>query len=522
MIKKLSIIMLIIIISFSPIAFANDGGPYTAGSEKLEVILKPKTNTLEIGEKFTVQMILKNNDIYPILLDDISYMLEGMYIGLDVEDIPSSEIFINPGTSAYYDVSFTVDETINWYVKDGKYFVDVNPTIYYEAAIEDPPADFVFDRDCGRSDYYWYFFNKEITPIPIEITNLNDGSSMAALQVQKAAEDVYFYYDDTESHSYDGEYRAYIRQEITIENIGTDDIDEIYVPSGKWNVIPDDTFTVAKNEEITQIVYNYYYIKPENIPGVLKANYSAIIKQDGKYYGIIKEEELTTHILQAPQIKFDFNQIEESEGKGSCTVIMENISGSAYDNLIYYTDTYTEITNIDDAYYEKYVMSPKDKLIIPIYFEADSSGSRLQIGYLINEYVYLWRVYFEYQDGTISNVEISPYACDYHISGFFDDICPRSTKSPEAAAVAETAAKETPAPVEKQYEAAQESISDVPGTFSPKPMPADTAQDAEIVKTSERPNIPIGIYAAFAAAAAAVCVMIYLMIRKSKEKHSTD
>ncbi len=519
MIKKLSIILFIIVLIFSPTTFANDGGAYTAGAEKLEVIIKPKTNTLEIGEKFTVQMILKNNDIYPILLDHISYMLDGMYIGIDGEDIPSSDIFINPGTSAYYDVSFIVDETINWYVKDGKYYVDVNPLIYYEAVIQDPPADFIFDRDCAMSDYYWEFYNKDITPIPIEITNLNDGSDMAEIEIPEAIETIYFYYsEESDDNAYDGEYTAELSQAIIVKNTSNEDIPEIYVPSGRWKKTSDDTFTLGKSEKIVQIVTKGFFLKPENIPDELKVYYRAIIKKSGKYYGVIKEVEIKAHFWEPPQIKFDFYQIDDNGDTGICMMVMENISGAQYENFVYYEDIQEIMTNIDDVYIEKYIMKSGDKMVIPLYFNVSEQHQSFNIGFLADNIVYLWSVSFYYSNGEITDISIFPSLREYPISMYINDLPSALTKSPSTTPAPETAMPKTPAPTAIATANVQENTPEVPCAFSPTPVTDGT----EIVKTNERPNIPAWIYTAFIAAGAAVCIMIYLMIKKNKDKQSTD
>lgn len=499
MIKKIITIFLILIILTSGIAFANDGGPVVAGDEKLSVTVKVKESAAEIGGQITLQLSMQNNDKYPISFHQIRRVFENCYEYID-EEIPMFTNRIMPGSIAYYDVTVTVPENIQWYIENGKYYANIKLLTMYSA------HDDYYDIEEHESGYtYEDHYNIDTETIPIEITNIEDGSHLVNISINEELSDYYIHksYDDIWYEENDYGLCGLIRKTITVENVSGEYIDMMYIPSNNryrraYNS-EEEIFSMAAGSRVVQNVKNIHIIPDDaEVPDTLPLLYQATFLLNGQYYGSQILHEMHAVLPEAPEVNVTFKDFEVDDRDGECTITITNPTDKSYENFVFQVNFYDKnnklipYTTLDEEYYSgDSTLEPNETIEFPYsYYAGYGSLGKARYGYIYNNNVYTWAVHTDSHKET-GIVEAIGYGTNPELEVIYSE--PTATPG-------YWEPKITPAP-----------------TPTAKPTPLVTGQNIIVEKTGERAAIPLWAYYALIAALAAAAIIIIYKVKLNKE-----
>jgi len=244
MIKKTILIVLLLLVVFTPYTLANDGGS-RPDDQRLTFNFILKSNEVKIGETFEFTMKITNNTSREAELISFWQIFKKSH---DTQNADIKEIIIDPFKTISLDISYKVPENINWYEINGEYFVDFHPEIFYWAKeiLDGESTDFDW---YDIEDDYWDYYQMSKQNIQLKITNLEDGSDFARISVLDDKGIIGF--NDSayhESASWNGELLAKHVSYLKIENLSSNALYKISVfETDYYDRLENETLQVGEN-----------------------------------------------------------------------------------------------------------------------------------------------------------------------------------------------------------------------------------------------------------------------------------
>ena len=200
MIKKIITFAALFFLCAAP-AMANDGGGlYYDNTNKVTFSVKTISENVQIGEYYMFTLIATNNTGYNARIFKFEGIFEDEYsMFLEDEDIffPESDI-VPPYSTVEMDFSYKVPENIHWYMKDNKYYVNLDPEIIYFAT--DLPEEIESNEEIAQDwpTNGYDVINNCVNTIPLEITNIFGASEIAEIESSFGEKAYYTYYESSD------------------------------------------------------------------------------------------------------------------------------------------------------------------------------------------------------------------------------------------------------------------------------------------------------------------------------------
>lgn len=265
--KKILVILLIIIIMVHPIAFADDG---TMVDDKLQLTynIYPVSNEGTIGEYFEYTISFKNNSSKTITLDRVNSSFG---------DIPSEQVEqceIKGGNKLRLKVRQQIPYEVRWHREGSEFYA--NLYLWLSFSIKDYYAD--YDQPAEFVDYQY-------EPIPIKLTNIQDGAELVDMNIDEKENTFvyeYIFSGKTSSGKSNTYTSSFLGNFVSCKNISNKILDDFYFHSSH-----SENKTIKPNQKLKYTQYAYNHVRTdEKLPTTQKANYNVTFTVDGKYYGV--------------------------------------------------------------------------------------------------------------------------------------------------------------------------------------------------------------------------------------------
>ncbi len=479
-----ALILLVLMTGLMPVGVAADSAIFYDVDNDVTYSIELHSKTAEIGGEVSYTATIRNNSKYNV---NIEYIVDSFDNYFESED--DNGYALSPGKTMRMDITGTIPEESNWYMRDGKAYMDVKLDLAFQT-----------DREPLKEEGAWAeLINQH--PETVEITNIKDGSGLIDLKI---------YGDDAERAFLDCGYNlnwhlnssktniyGYTILPISITNISNQNLDEVLVyPCLFGDRVQQ--IALSPNDGAFFMVNNYMTIEPnQSRPETSEAIAKVLIKKDGEYYGV-QETTVCRNIFidQEPESEIAVKRLPEAQqtteaGMDSYSITFKNVSRHPIQNLYidllgpgYYWSTEGSFENTDTIYLfeindevtRNFTAPDQGKFEVHIgsvvFGEKIPSISYLydvdtQTGEVGNGYPYM---YFEYD---------SEYerAAHYIVDQIGGDLPTRLT-----ALLEKTNAEPTAMPTPTVL---------VENEVTPEPVPTPTAQ---VVYITEKPAIPSWVW----------------------------
>lgn len=446
MIKKCVILILMVLITMIPAAYAEDGGePLYSDGAYVDFAIDIKTEDIYFEEAFIFELTVSNLSDYKIEINDIidiglttdffSYANKdwnGEYIVLDAHETVTAEI---TGKAQDYN---------DWYEENGQYYIDFQPEIVF----------YVYES----KEHYYSLYD---SPIKIKLNNIYDGNEH--IKLEWADSRVYKPY--------------YSPMEYDPDNDGINDLYYFNVMGVHYrmeNISDTVILDLQPGESAFHHYEQYSEIKESQLFESSTYRYSTIYELDGKYYALEMFREYDIQIIEPPI--FELHIIEnddESTEYIEYDFELYNPSSEAIEDCCLYTyDGYEFEQNETNDSLDIFSIMPYETKVIKKSFDSSGSNSwNLRAGYYIEGMFYGWKVdvadteQTEYTLVPVSYVSAFPYAKSFeHAFGYTEPI---TSEAPTPEIIASPTARSAP----------EITASPTPGS-----APADDTQTAETNK----------------------------------------
>ena len=495
--KRISIFVIILVLVFPVSAFANDGGPRLDDINLVSIKYDLKSEDIQIGGTFDFTLELTNNTSYPISYVIINKVFEndGYYYS-NSEITPNySQEAIAPGEKVTYEVSANVPYSIDWYKKDGSYYCDFDLTVLYDATYYDKN---IHGEANDPSMYTWAYINPDIEPVPLEITNLFDGSGLAELSLDE--KETVFYFPDHqlyEMNIYNGELSSEIYNYLTITNKSDATFSDVHMYNLMSGRISEDSPTdLIPGGSLTANIVSSQFIIPENIKGNLRAKYKAIFKYGDSYYALDASKEYPAEMINCPLLSYD-----SIEGKPH-SVLITNISDTDYENLYIDFGWPEYIAPDNDTLFEASqlidVLKAGESIEV-----ACNNKDKYENNYLVGLIKEGKLFYWDVDMSTSKVVRLDDYVPFYY---YLSEVAPDYFKT-----INDTN------PSSEQTSSSAPSPTDVV-TTSPAPPSASPSPAIEVTGVKKSSSIPFWVWYVLAVAVTAGAVLIIVLRKRHKDK----
>lgn len=239
------------------------------------------------------------------------------------------------------EIEITVPEHVAWYKVGDDYYFNLKPQLDY----------WVDESGVNPGLYGWGYTNMiGVDPIPVRITNMNDGSDLISVDCLDENNMIYFYdynhRDEDESRTFLGQYDGYIYNYLKYKNLTNEEFNVISIENVTnifWrNYVSyfgknETKFVVYPEEEFNIDISSSYYIVPEEVPDEIKIHYNmTFASSEGKYYAIGVERDCGTKIYEVPEVNVMFSLQEN----GKATARITNYSDYEVQDIVIYYKVY--------------------------------------------------------------------------------------------------------------------------------------------------------------------------------------
>ncbi|MEX1376170.1 MAG: hypothetical protein AB1Z23_01740 [Eubacteriales bacterium] len=407
-IRKALLIAMLAIVLIAPLVSANDGGS-RPDTQRLSFTFTPISKEVKVGESFEFKVKVVNNTSREAWLIAFNQIFVGSY---ETENADVNGIIIPAYKTVTLDVSYVVPDSINWYEKNGKYYTDFSPEMYYQAKelLDWEEKDDWYDETDDSWDYYQ--LNNQLSPI--EITNLIDGSEYASIRLLDQKTIVGF--NDSAykvSASWSGELVGEVYNRLQIENISDAAIENVHVYNNinyaDINEYKIDQLGSKGQHELEHS--SVYYLLENDIPQNMTIDYKAIFNVDDKYYCVHTSRDYKTEIYLRPDVKIYRQETDnEDTGRSTYSYMVENVSSQSIENFtVFFGDLYADNYSYSD--WQEHTLSgefmPGDTWNIPISFDA-GSFYKIYVGYVVEDVFYCtWLDEWYWKDAVDTLVSIN-------------------------------------------------------------------------------------------------------------------
>ena len=329
MIKKTTLILLLLLISVAPCALANDGGS-RPDHQRLTFSFTLKSNEVKIGETFEFTMKITNNTSREA---ELLYFWQIFEESHNTQNAKIDGIIIDPYKTTSLDISYQVPENINWYEINGEYFIDFRPELYYLAKeiLDGESTDYDW---YDIEDDYWDYYQMSTQNIQLKITNLKNGGDFARISILDNKSIVGF--NDSayhESASWNGELLAEHVSYLKIENLSEKTLSKVSVfETAYYPQMENETLQVGEN-----YVFKHTYhlgLLEEDIPQKIDIDFRMIFSLDNQYYCVHTKKQYDTKVYNVPCINIHLIQVDDKNSDTyKYTFLFENNTNETIENF---------------------------------------------------------------------------------------------------------------------------------------------------------------------------------------------
>jgi hypothetical protein len=387
MAKKVLIIFLMFLLLFPICALANDGGAMLDDDKYLSVDVKLDSKKAEIGGDISLTVSLMNKSKDLIKFMNITQIFKG-------DDVYENDTYrdniydvrLQPGEKLKLELKATVPITNIFYKQDDKYYTNVDFNILYDLL----PIDATKDLE----ERHWFYENK-IVSIPIEITNIYDGTELLKLEILEE-ETTFFFpeYQSYELNHYNVELLSDLNNKLVITNMTDKLITNLFIRDLKDRNYNDRSVLSVSGEESIEVdIYYSHFIPPDKLTKTLPVILRASFKVNNKYYTTQITKEYPSKVLNCPILDVALKDNN---------VVISNFSDSDITGL--YIDLDSNNT-YSFKYYEqnKIPLLKKDATIKIPYTGNKTIINNYLVGLIRDGKLYYW---------TVNNTNKSPYYFD--------------------------------------------------------------------------------------------------------------
>ncbi len=256
-----------------------------------------------IGETMTYTIKIKNHSRYYFEAIFVNESIEDTVIDYDKysfrEDFRDLDHGLDPYESRVIEIEITVPEHVAWYQVGDDYCFNLKPQLDY----------WVDESGVNPGLYGWGYTNMiGVDPIPIRITNLNDGEDIISVNFLETNSTVSFYdhehESEEESHTFFGQLDGNIANYLEIKNLTDQEYEFVYLDAYRNEFLRNDSvFFLQPNEHIAVEVGTGYYIVPDEILDTLDISYHMVFKSaEGEYFASGVDRTCTTSVFLVPEI----------------------------------------------------------------------------------------------------------------------------------------------------------------------------------------------------------------------------